>query len=506
MENLTNILLINTNVSQCARAGYGATPAPAGLVSLGGVLKTRGHDVKIAQVRAHALKQDEKELPLLREELLALMEDVSPDLIGMSARNVGAARRPANPFHLIEYYSAFFEERVVRASRMISDAPIVMGGAAFSIEPGLYLKHAKPDFGIIGEAEESLPALIDALAAGDDVRQVPGLAMSAADIETAYATARPPEDLSCIGPGACDLMRDFRSDYYKGGGFAPIQTMRGCAMQCVYCTTPFLEGASCRYRPMGHVIGEMRAYVETWGARHFFIIDNTFNDPIERGLATCEAILESGLDVKWFTEITPARVTDELCRVMVKAGCIGVTLGADACCDAVLKTYAKPFTVAQLRDSIALLKRHDIPFDTSVIIGGPGETRDTLTRTLNFCNEHLKDHVVRFFDGMIINSRTPAFEIAAREGVIDPARPYEDIVFENDFRAIKKYEYFFPRITEKRNELLDWIAKACRQKHWVLTSKDYPPDPDSGELSLHPDITIQPGARPWWKGLTRKDS
>ena len=499
-----NILLINSNVTRCARSGYGPTPAPAGPISLAGVLRGRGHRVKVSQIHNHALPQDEESLPLVCEEVKTLLEDFPPDVIGVSARNIGAARRPANPFHLIEYYSAFYDARLVRAFRMLSRAPVVMGGTAFSMEPGLYLKHTQPDFGLIGEAEESLPALVEVLGSTEAPKDIPGLARNPSEVDVALRTCGHPEDLSTLGVGACEVVEDFRGRYYAQGGFAPIQTKRGCTMNCIYCTTPFFEGRKYRYRPMPHVIEEMKAYYNAWGVKHFFFVDSTFNHPVEHALKICDAILQAGLDVGWFTEVTPACVTDELCRMMVKSGCIGVTLGLDSCSESVLRSYGKPFGVAEIRSAMKLLRKHGIPFDSCLIIGGPGETPETFEESLAFCSEHLRDNVVRFFDGMIITRRSPSFEIAAREGVIDPSRPYEELVFRNDFRAVKSYEYFFPHVKENRKELLASVERTCRGKRWILTSKDYPPDPKTGELSLHSEISVEPGARPWWQGLVRK--
>ena len=500
----TNVLLINSNVSRCARSGYGPVPPPAGLISLGGVLRDRGHAVRICQVHSQGAAQDEASLPLVRAELEALLEGFSPDAVGVSVRNIGAARRPADPFHLVEYYAAFYDARVVRALRMITSAPVVMGGTAFSLEPRLYLKVAQPGYGLLGEAEETLPALLDALAAGAEPSGIPGLVRSVGDVSLAAAVPGLVGDLAAIGVGACDLVEDFRGLYYAEGGLAPILTKRGCAMNCVYCTTPFFEGRTYRYRPMNHVLDEMRAYRRAWGVRHFFFVDSTFNHPLDHAKEVCEALLASGLDAQWYTELTPACLDDELCRLMVRSGCIGVTLGLDSCSERVLLSYGKPFGLAEIRHAMALLRAHGIPFDATVILGGPGDTEETFGETLAFCTEHLGDTVVRFFDGMIVTAGSPVFGVAAREGVIDPAVPYDELVLANDFRGVKRYEYCFPHAGPGRRALIERVARACRQPRWLVTSRDYPPDPRTGELSLHPDIHVERGARPWWRGLHRK--
>lgn len=500
-----DVLLVNSNITRCGRSGYGPTPAPAGLISLAGVLKRHGQRVRICQAEKHVLPQDEADLPLLRGELEAILDRGAPDVVGISVRNVGALRRPANPFRLVQYYSAFYDARLVRAFRMLCDAPIVIGGTAFSIEPGLYLKYVRPDFGILGEAEESLPGLLDCLAEGREPAGVAGLVTDARQAAPEGRTYARVADLAAAGVGACDTVEDFGRHYYEAGGMAPVQTKRGCPMRCAYCTAPCVEGRAYRLRPLAHVIDEIRAYRQACGVRHFFIVDATFNHPLGHALEVCDAILQADLDIEWFAEMTPAAVSDELCRLMVRSGCTGVTLTPDSACESVLKSYGKRFGTAEVRNAIALLKKHRIPFDTCMILGGPGETRETLAETIEFCTEHLRDDVVRFYDGMVVTTISPSYRTAVEEGLIDPARPYEDVVLENDFRGIRGYHYYFPHVQEGRDELLALVDEVCRGRRWLLTSRDYVPDAVTGELALSRQIRVRPGARPWWRGLQRQD-
>ncbi len=249
----------------------------------------------------------------------------------------------------------------------------------------------------------------------------------------------------------------------------------------------------------------MRAYRDACGVRHFFIVDATFNHPLDRGLEVCEALIEADLGVEWFTELTPAAVTDELCRRMVRAGCIGVTLTPDACAEQTLRSYGKPFGMAEVRNAVTLLKAHGIPFDTCLILGGPGETERTLAESIAFCEEHLREDVVRFYDGMVLTTNSSGYRVAVDEGLIDPSRPYEDLVLGNDFRAVKAYHYFFPHVKDGRAELMAELDRRCRRGRWLLTGRDYAPDPATGETALSKSIHLQPGARPWWSGLRRAD-
>jgi len=497
------VLLLNTNVTRCGRTGYPVTPAPAGLISLAGVLRRRGHDVRIVQLTSHVVAQDENEVPLVCGELAAALAGFEPDVIGISTRNVNAGRVPANPLRLVEYHSAFYDGRVVRACRRVSRAPVVMGGTGFSVEPGLCWAVARPDFGLVGEAEETLPALVEAIVAGRPTDAIQGLVTSRETVDAACRAPGRVADLATVGPGACDAVRGLREHYYAAGGLLPIQTKRGCAMECIYCPASFLEGHRYRFRPLEHVVEEVRAYQQVWGVRHFFFADPTFNHPVDHAVALCEALLSAGLDIEWFGEVTPACLPDRLVALMARAGCIGVTLGLDSGSDRVLASYRKPFRVGEAREALAVLRCHGISFDASVIFGGPGETLETVAETVAFCEEHLRDVVVRFFDGMYIPPHTRVHQLAAAEGLINPETPYEDLVLANDFRRVKRYEYFFPHAAEPQRALRERLARACRGERWLLSGKDCVPDPGTGELVFGPDIVVESGARPWWRGLHR---
>jgi hypothetical protein len=358
--------------------------------------------------------------------------------------------------------------------------------------------------GLVGEAEETLIALLDALEQNKPLTGIPGLVQTTADIDDAWRSCGRTADLGNAGIGTCDLLEDFTKWYYEGGGYAPVLTKRGCQMHCVYCTTPDIEGGCYRYRPMQNVIREMQAYRDIWGVRDFFFVDSTFNHPLDHALAVCDAIAAEVPEARWFTEVTPKLVTDQLVREMKRAGCTSVTLTPGACSETVLKSYGKGFGMAEVRNAIDVLKRNDLPFDTCVIVGGPGETRQTLAETLDFCHAHLGDQVVRFYDGMMVTARSPVYNVAVSEGVIDPAVPYDELVMKNDFRGVKTYEYFFPHIKEDRRQLIAEVRKACTGPTWLVTGQDYVPDPDTGEFALSPDICIVPGRRPWWHGMKRK--
>ncbi|MBW1847398.1 MAG: radical SAM protein [Deltaproteobacteria bacterium] len=365
------------------------------------------------------------------------------------------------------------------------------------------MKYAQPDYGIIGEGDYSMLSLVEKLGSDESLEGIPGLVKNYSETKTKKNNYSIVSQLSNIGAGACDVVTDFRMHYYEPGGFVPIQTKRGCALNCIYCTTPFMEGKKYRFRPISHIIEEIKSYQDYWDVKYFFFVDATFNHPLEWAMEICNAILEAGLKIKWFSEITPLSITDELCKLMAKSGCLALTLTPDSCSDTVLKTYDKPFGMGEVITAIKLLKKYNLLFDTDIIIGGPGETMDTFSATMSFCSENLHKTPVSFYDGMIINSNTPAYDIAVKEGVVDGSKIYEDVVLKNDFKEMKKYEYLFPHLLHGRKEFIKRIKKINLGKRWRITSLDFAPDPKTGEFAANSNILLDSKIRPW-AGWTRK--
>src|SRR5438552_15927911 len=93
-----------------------------------------------------------------------------PEAIGISLRNVDNCAYPDTVSYLPHYRA------VVEACRAASDAPLVLGGSAFTTMPAHYLATLRVPYGVVGEGEVAFPALLARLAAGADARGIAGIA------------------------------------------------------------------------------------------------------------------------------------------------------------------------------------------------------------------------------------------------------------------------------------------------------------------------------------------
>jgi radical SAM superfamily enzyme YgiQ (UPF0313 family) len=295
----------------------------------------------------------------------------------------------------------------------VNPCPVILGGSGFSIFPERLLELSGADFGIHGEGEMSLPQLITALRNGGKFEQIPGLVHR----QGGRVISNPPRLFgSDTRLEAADRPAGLVEHYLQNSGMLNLQTQRGCAHACCYCTYPLIEGQTHRYRAPEDVAEEM-SLLQAHGAKYLFIVDSIFNSSADHVAATCEAILRRGLALRWGCFLRPQGLTEDLMQLMARAGLSHVEFGSDSFCDSVLVSYEKRFTFADVLHSSQLARRHKIDYCHFLICGGPGETRQTLE--VAYRNSLLlPEAVVMAVVGMRIYPGTAIEEQARREGLI----------------------------------------------------------------------------------------
>lgn len=341
------------------------------------------------------------------ETLAAQLQAWAPDFVGLSLRNIDDV--------LIQRQETFFHglAGVCRAIRAHSSAPIILGGSGFSIFPAELLALSGADFGLQGEAEAVLPQLLAALRAGEDVQHLPGLVYRRAG-QILCNPPPPPLDLH-------ELPRPVRPPeearwYLDNSSMLNVQTQRGCAFHCCYCTYPLIEGRALRHRPPDEVADELAA-LQAAGARYFFVVDSVFNASPAHAAAVCEAIVRRSLRLAWGCFLRPAGLTPALARLMARAGLRHVEFGTDSFSNPVLAEYGKHFDFADVLHASQSVHEAGMDACHFLICGGPGETEATLEES--FQNSlRLPSGMVLPVIGMRIYPRTPLHDRAVREGLL----------------------------------------------------------------------------------------
>jgi radical SAM superfamily enzyme YgiQ (UPF0313 family) len=274
------------------------------------------------------------------------------------------------------------------------------------------LRFSEAVFGIAGAGEAPLLALISALDAGHGFEQVPGLLYR----QNGRILRNPSQPDLRSDTSPVERPSDIVAHYLRAGGMLNVQTQRGCAWHCCYCTYPLIEGRAHRRHSPEAVADEFER-VQHAGGRYVFVVDSVFNSSPRHVTEICECLLRRNLKLSWGCFLRPQGLSPELIRLMARAGLKHVEFGSDSFCDDVLAAYHKGLTFEDIRLSSELASRENIDFCHFLIAGGPGETLATLRQTYE--NSRLiPGAVFMAVVGMRVYPGTELFQRAFSEGLV----------------------------------------------------------------------------------------
>src|SRR5437588_1269053 len=168
--------------------------------------------------------------------------------------------------------------------------------------------------------------------------------------------------------------------------FVSLYTTRGCPAQCTFCLWPqTLSGHPWRKRSSDRVAAEMAKAKEYWPwVKEFFFDDDTFNIQKARTVELCSKL--KPLKLTW--SCTSRVTTDyETLKAQKEAGCRLLIVGYESGDRQILKNIKKGATVERARQFTKDTKKLGLIIHGDFILGLPGETRETIRRTIDFAKE-----------------------------------------------------------------------------------------------------------------------
>jgi len=410
--------------------------APLGVCYVATATARAGHEVAVLDLCFSTSVAD---------EVAAAVARTRPEVIGISLRNVDNCAYPDTVSYLPHY------RRVVDACRAVSEAPIVLGGSAFTTMPACYLPALRVPYGVVGEGEVTFVRLLEHLAAGTAPSALPGLATWDAAMGTVHVA--PTAWLPALDGIEADRRWIDSHRYLDRGGMANLQTKRGCHYKCTFCAYPVIEGRGMRMRDPARVAAEVHTLLDE-GIDQFFVVDSVFNAPRGYAERVCTALQPLGRHIRWSCFVTPGNFSGELLDLMLAAGCQSIDFGTDAASDTTLRAFRKSFNVEDVRAASALCRARGVPFCHSLVFGGEGETWATVAETIAVMDE-CRPTAVTAMCGVRVYPETPlAQALLARGEVPEPAALYEP------------WFYVSPPV---RDGLAEAVARAARARgNWLL--------------------------------------
>ena len=384
------------------------------------------------------------------DEYARFLMDIKPDYAGISLRNID----DVNIYKQESFISHY--KQIIDHTRRYSKPVIIIGGSGFSIYPKLLYETLDPDFGIYGEGELSLQQLITALDNKQDYSAIDGLLYKRDGrliVNKRNRHFKTP--VLTFDEGLIDY-------YWQNSGMLNIQTKRGCPYHCIYCTYPLIEGHTVRTLNPDQIVKTLSDLYFNNHIDYVFFTDSVFNisNPFNFDLA--DRLIAANLKIQWGGYFNFVNIDRRLLEKLKQAGLRHIEFGTESLSDTILKNYGKPFTVADILNISRICNQLGIDFAHFLILGGYGETEQTLNET--FENSKKIERSVFFpFIGMRIYPGTRLHQIALQENVVSQ----EDPLLEPVYYVSKDIE-------------LSSLKEKARQsgKRWIF------PDEDMSEIML----------------------
>ena len=338
---------------------------PVGLDYIAGAIKQENINVDVLDL---ALSQDPAKSI---KEYFAVKQ---PELVGISFRNVDDCFWPK-----AEWFVPGLKDTIENI-RTLTNAPIVIGGVGFSVFSRQIVEYTGVDFGIRGDGEKAITALLRQLSGPKNFSDVPGLIWQKDGRIYCNQPSWPDQISLTTQRNSIDNL-----SYFKQGGQCGVETKRGCNRKCIYCADPLAKGPKPRLRNPVEVADEIRSLLAQ-GVDVLHFCDPEFNVPRSHANTICEEINRRSLGgkIRWYTYMSPVPFDKELAKDMARAGCVGIDFTGDSACLSMLKTYQQKHDRNDIAYAVKLCRENKIAVMIDLLLGGPGETPQTVAETIDF--------------------------------------------------------------------------------------------------------------------------
>jgi anaerobic magnesium-protoporphyrin IX monomethyl ester cyclase len=377
-----DLVLINPPSSKDQEYGLlagGASPRPPlNLLNLAATVREAGYSVKIID----GLVVDGM------GEVIKAVAAFAPRFIGITSMtaHIDMSRQIADRLH-----------------RCLPNIRIIIGGIHVSTLPEETLQQFPAfDVGVVGEGDLTIVELLRCLDSGGDIKKVQGLIVREGK-DTVRTESRPLiRDLDLLPLPAWDLLPGFIQNYTPSISrktrlpSAFIVSSRGCPFGCTFCNNS-VHGRTFRSYSVDRLIQIVDHMVNVYKVKDLTIYDENLALDKKRIKSFCHRLISENYDLTWSCDARTDSVDEDILDLMSRAGCRAIWYGMESGNPDILKRYNKQITISDIEKAVRLTKKFRIKACGSFIIGGPGETPQTIKETIRFATRLDLDWFVPFF-------------------------------------------------------------------------------------------------------------
>lgn len=385
---------------------------PIGLAYVASAIERAGHDIELIDLDAHRRSND---------ELRALLKDRVFDMVAFGCIVTG--------YRIVKELS-----KTIRDVR--KDAVIIVGNSVADSIHELLLSSTEVDIAVLGEGDVTIVELLYALENSKPLENVKGICFKRNG--KMYCTPRREaiRDINSIPSPNWELF-DVETYITKGIGNVPepysipkdqirvfpINTARGCPFRCTFCYHVFQKDRY-RFRSPESILREIGTLQQKYQINYFLFNDELTFFSKQHAEEFVNSILESGLRFYWLADIRANIFTEhdmELLKKIRQSGCVGFGYSMESADPRILKSMNKQIVVEDFIRQAKALEKAGLMTWTSLVLGYPEETPETLKKTFDVCYDL---NIYPSSGYLLPQPGTPMYTLAREKGLIRDDEEY----------------------------------------------------------------------------------
>ncbi len=354
---------------------------------------------------------------------------------------------------------------VARIAKQVSPEVLTVG-MCWTLKPfveRVLRESPELDVYIVGDYEVVVRDVVGAIASGRELREVKGIALLEQGQPIINPTPHANIEYDGLPMPAYELLPSLSTYYINtrhGSPFTIMYTSKGCPYSCIYCT---VRRTTWKARSAQSIIEELQYLKEHHHIRTVSFFDETFTFDRARVVELCEGMREQKINIRWYCNTRVNHVDDELLRLMRRAGCRGISFGAESGSDEILRRAKKGATVAQTASAVRAAKAAGIKTYLSFMFGLPGESWDTVRETIDFVGRVLPTSAQ--FNITVPYPGTELYEMAVERGYIPEELDWRSL-FQHS--SILRTEHMSPEELESARRLA--YRSLYFNPRWILSN------------------------------------
>lgn len=413
------------------RIGGAKTP-PHPLLLIATILKAQGHEVKMIDAPAQHLNMD---------SLITEIGDTAAVIINSSVMTLSE------------------DAQILKTIKdNLENIKTIVFGAAPTFMPEFCLRFEGIDIIVRREPEFIIRDLINCLdshvSEWHDIKGIGYRQNSSPVINDFYPFIENLDELPFVDWDLLPSGLDYFNPIVRRYPYVTDLTTRGCPGSCIFCMSPPFYGCKIRGRSAANVLEGFRRHIRK-GIREVYLRDEMFTSLKARNREIFKTMITEKMDLSWICSVKIGTVNKDDLQLMKEAGCHTIKFGVESGVQEILDNIKKGITLDKIRDTFRWVRQLGISTHAHIMIGNPGENKNTLKETIRFL-KNISPTTVTF--GIITPyPGTPLFERVAEK--------YPEIRsgFSLDIKTLHSSSFFTDTFCELSADELAYYEKAMHR-------------------------------------------